>query len=544
MSDRELLLRRLLPSWQVLILLLAWIFLWSLAWDNDGLWVQGDSPRHAANGLFWKDFLLRLPLEDPQGYALSYYARYPVINPVTYPPGFYLVEGALYGIAGPSPYVAKGLVLAFALLGAGYTMAWLRRWIDPRVGWVAALLLLLPGVVKWSHAVMLNIPAMALVIAALYHARRWIEAPEGSRESRHLYPAAALSLAAILTYATTGVVVFVILAWVLASGRARLLWAPRTLGVGAACALLLLPWMTVIPDWAPSHLALATPTAEQITQLSNWTYYLEFLPGLFGPLVLILSAVGLAAGLASRRWRREAMFLLLWVGVCYTVFSLIVARMDRYLLVLSPALVILSALAVVRVTERPALAAVRQGALVAVLLSHAWLAWRTPVPSLAGFRELVAFIEKVAPDEPVFYDGYHDGVFSFYLQSRDPDYRRRVVLGNKVLYASAIFQDQGLEQYVSNPREAVEALRTRTGCGWVLIERGVYTEEVPAARWLRQAVERPELQLVRSFPISGRGIERVDVYRLLVPHLTPKTALLPFPILGRGVHYEVKPIER
>ncbi|HEV2854308.1 MAG TPA: glycosyltransferase family 39 protein [Thermoanaerobaculia bacterium] len=537
--------RRLLSSWQVLILLLAWVYLSGLAWSNDGLWFQGDSPRHAANGLFWKDFLLSLPLSDPKGYALSYYARYPVINPVTYPPGFYLLEGALYGLVSPSPYVAKGLVLAFVLLGAFYTMAWLRRWVDPRAGWMAALLLLLPGVVKWSHAVMLNVPALALEVAALYHARRWIEAPEGSRESRHLYAAAALCLSAILTYATAGVVVFVILAWVLASGRAKLLFQPRTLLVAAGCALLLLPWAALIPTWAPSHLGQAIPRASgHIVRVSRWTFYLRELPALFGPLVLALGAVGLAAGLASRRWRREAVLLLLWISVCYTVYSLMVARSERYVLVLGPPLVILSTVAVLCLTARLGRAALPWGALAVLLAAQAGLAWRTLVPSLTGFRELVAFVEEVAPDESVFYDGYHDGVFSFYLQSRDPDYRRRVVLGSKVLYASSIFMDQKLEQFVSTPREAVEALRARSGCGWILVERGSYTRQVPAARRLREAVEGPEFQLVRSFPISGTGIERVDVYRLLGAHATPETARLPFPILGQGVQYQVKPIER
>src|SRR5215475_2584816 len=49
-------------SSQVMGLLLAWLYVVWLYWGNDGLWFQGDSPRHAANGLFWWDFLTSLPL--------------------------------------------------------------------------------------------------------------------------------------------------------------------------------------------------------------------------------------------------------------------------------------------------------------------------------------------------------------------------------------------------------------------------------------------------------------------------------------------------
>jgi hypothetical protein len=40
---------------QVLLLLAAWLFVCWLHWDNDGLW-YGDAPKHAANGVFWKDY--------------------------------------------------------------------------------------------------------------------------------------------------------------------------------------------------------------------------------------------------------------------------------------------------------------------------------------------------------------------------------------------------------------------------------------------------------------------------------------------------------
>ena len=119
--------------WQVILIVTTWGYLCGLQIDNDGLWCQPDSSRHALNGLFWKDFLQTLPA-SPQAYALSYFARYPAINPVSYPPFFYLLEGALFATFGPSPFIAKGTVLSFTLLGALYTMAWLRRFVAEEAG--------------------------------------------------------------------------------------------------------------------------------------------------------------------------------------------------------------------------------------------------------------------------------------------------------------------------------------------------------------------------------------------------------------------------
>src|SRR5690349_14963764 len=93
----------------------AFLMVGALHFQNDGLWYQGDARRHGANGFFWWDLLRALPA-DPTGFALQYYARYPVILPTGYPPLFYIFEGLAYHLFGPSPYAARFLVLIFGVL--------------------------------------------------------------------------------------------------------------------------------------------------------------------------------------------------------------------------------------------------------------------------------------------------------------------------------------------------------------------------------------------------------------------------------------------
>jgi hypothetical protein len=132
--------------------------LFALQPDNDGLWCFGDAPRHAMTGLFWKGFLRQLPA-DSKAFVLSYFTRDPAINPVSYPPLFHLIEAGGVAIFDPSPFVAKGIVLCFALIEALDGMAWLRRWVAKEAGFYGAFLLLLPGQISLSHAIMLKVPA-------------------------------------------------------------------------------------------------------------------------------------------------------------------------------------------------------------------------------------------------------------------------------------------------------------------------------------------------------------------------------------------------
>jgi len=532
-------------AWQAAAVLLVLVYIAGLHWSNDGLWYQGDSPRHAANGLFWWDFITSFPV-NPIKFALSYYARYPVIHPTGYPPLFYLIEGLAFGVLGASPFIAKGLVLTFALLGGLYLTAWLRRWICEEAGWAGALLILQPGIIIWTNAVMLNIPSMALGLAALYHARRWIETPA----SRHLYLTAFFALAGILTYIPTGIVVFVILAWVLFERRWMLLWDRRVFILGLLSALILLPCALVMFRWTPTHFGSIYPTSKLVQSFSMWTYYLETIPALFTAPVLVLAMLGAVFGLRHRRWRQEGKLLLIWFFVCYIGFSYLRFREPRYVLLLGPPSVLLSMVGLVSLLQwgaewlkKPSWVFLTGMAL--LLLFHLSQAPFVKVPTVDGFQEVVAFLERVAPEEIIFYDGNFDGVLTFYLRAGDQYFKRGVVLGSKLLYANTIFARWRLTERVSSPAGVVQALRKEGGCKWVAIERHGVADRVPAARFLRQAATGPEFELVKSFPIRTRNNKTwVDVYRFLPPVEKPDKVDLPFPGLGKDAVFRVKPIEK
>ncbi len=530
---------------QFALVLIAWSFLIGLQWQNDGLWFQGDSPRHAANGLFWKEFLTSGSL-NPKDYALRYYARYPAISPTNYPPVFYILEGTAFTLLHPSPYLAKGLVLGFALLAACYLLAWLRRWVAEEAGWMAALLLLLPGFVVWSNAVMLNVPATAFSIAALYHARRWMEVEPSDK--RQLYFAAVFSVCATLTYFVAGVLVFVIAGWLLTSRRWALLWDRRTVWVALVSAIPLIPFSYIAIKWAPIYVSFVTTGPQKARTISIWIFYLRELLPLAGPCVLALSVLGMLVGIIRRRWRHESFVLLVFFLVTYMALSLIVAKESRYGLLLCIPIVCFCAIAIQSISELSSWGNIARFASPAVmlilLLAQFWIASRTHVPHIQGIAETAAFFKRVAPDEPVFYDGFYSNVFTFYVQAGDPGYRRRVVLGAKLLYASAINPLWRYKSYVNSSEDIIKTLLLRGGCRWLAIEISGQAGETPAARLLRETVQGPQFEKIRSFPVSGLDLDRIDVYRFKLDPQPSDEADLPFPALGENTRYKVKPIQR
>ena len=553
-SDRRRGSGRLTGLCQTALIGIAWAWLCWLHWSNDGLWAD-DAARHFANGQFWRDFLLSVRL-DAWDYAMSYYARYPVIKPSAYPPVFYLAEASLFGVFTPSPFLAKGLVLGSTLVSALYTAAWIRRWIAVEAGWAAALLLLMPGIVIWSHAVMLHMPALALATASLFHVRRWLESGEAATDWRQFGLGVLFGTLGVFTYFQAAVVGVVTLAWIGVERRWRLLMRREVLPVVGVAVVLLISGVLALSRWAPAHLAWVVPQLNVILDPASWTYYLDVLPGLFTWHLLALALLGSLAGLAIRRWRAEARMLITWCVATYAFFSYIDAKEARYILFLAPPIVCLAIVAVYSLSTglaallsrvhpgRDLAVPLASGALALILLGQIAMAARQPVPSVGGFEEVMAYVEELVPEGAVFYDGYHHGIFVAYLQADDPEYRRRVVLGSKLLYTYAGHTGWRLEEFVTSPEETVALLRQRGGARVLVIEHSEFSEEIAAQKYLREAVRRAPFELLRSFPMQGSMVERVDVYRMSGPIDESKTVDLPFPILGAGVRYSVRPIER
>ena len=523
---------------QVCLLFAAWGILCSLNWTNDGLWFQGDAPRHAINGLFWKD-LLHEGWQQPDDYARRYYARYPTICPTAYPPVFYLVEAAGFSMFGPSPFVAKWLVLAFALFAGIYTLLWLRRWIEPAAGVVAGLLLLMPGIRDWSHAVMLNVPAMAFGVGALYHSRRGLELPYDGGSSRHLAIGVALATLGILTHPTLCTAVFIGLAWMLALGRWRILTRPNILWLAVACSVVLIPAFFAIYHFAPRQFSqLSPPAGREIGLWSSMKYVgAHCVLPMAGSVVLVSAAVGLLAGLARPRWRRESVVALLWIGVPSFLLSCIWAKDVRYLLIACPALVCLIAIAALSASRWlshwgwPRLARLAFASLLGGLaLASTISAHRAPPPSISGFVEVVRYMEQVAPSEPVFYEGLLDGVYTFHLRADDSKFQRQVVLVRKWIV-------DGARKPMTS--QAIGDKILSSGCRWLVMEIPRPIHETLLLAKLRDVIRREEFELVRTFPMPKRVLQRVEVYRIRSPSskrlVSPPVFDLPQEVFGGTV---------
>ena len=144
---------------QVILAVASWILLCILHWENDGLWFPQDPPRHSDQWRFPQGLpggqvaaavRVRPELFDP----IPNHRSYQVSPGVLIPGGGNLLGLRRVAVGGQEPGPRLRL---FAALLSGRMAPTVR---GPG-GWLSrAVLPILPGIVRYSHAILLNVPAL------------------------------------------------------------------------------------------------------------------------------------------------------------------------------------------------------------------------------------------------------------------------------------------------------------------------------------------------------------------------------------------------
>ena len=240
-----------------------------------------DETVHAATGLYIASLMHDLPLRHPVEYTYRYYAQYPSLGIVMYPPVFYLAEGVSFLILGPSVVAARLTVLFFALGGLYFWFKLVALLEDEYSAALSTLLLaFLPAVLRYEKSVMLDIPLMAFCIAASYF---WILYLRQGLP-RQLYGFAAF---ACLAFLTKHHAIYLPL-WCLITLVALKKWdrvtSWRIAGTAAVCLLIVAP-VYLLQIFMQSSLGVAIKGTSANSTM-QWGYYWSKLPQLIGGVCL------------------------------------------------------------------------------------------------------------------------------------------------------------------------------------------------------------------------------------------------------------------
>jgi hypothetical protein len=419
-----------------------------------------DETVHAATGLYVDSFLHDLPLRHPVQYTYRYYAQYPSLGVVMYPPVFYIAEGVAFLILGPSVVTARLTLIFFALFGLYFWFNLISELEDEYTAALSTVLLaFLPSVLLYEKVVMLDIPLMAFCLAASYCWVLYLR-----RGSSHLlYWFAAFLCLAFLTKQHA----IYLPVWCLITLLAQKKWDRilnwRAAAVAAVCFLVVAPFY-ILQVVMNASLALNVK-GTSTTSTMSWNYYWLRLPELIGWGALALSIFGILGGLWPAK-RKAAGVMLAWILSCYVVFTLIPHKEARYILYWVPAFAYFAVAPFTRKGRAPWIRALGIALVTVVVGSYAAKAWSYQRPYVSGYAPLA---QRLTQREGgcVLVDMDLPGNFIFFMRAFDP--ARRFVVLRKALYETRTVREWGVTEFAHN-QSGVEQILKDDSVRYVVVE--------------------------------------------------------------------------
>jgi len=478
-----------------------------------------DASRHAMDGVFIYDFVRDGRWSDWREYALRYYAQYPALGFAFYPPFFAVVEAVFFALFGISAFAARLTVLAFALVGVVLWHQWIQRLAGSAVAFVSAVFLITsPTVVLWAREVMLEMPALALLIASCFFLDRFTR----SRHPRHLYLSVLMAGGAAWTKQTAVFLVPVLMIYITVMETPRF-WRTRPAWISVLWGVILfvplgaytLHFGGVAMDISVGDVNFGIPRFS----LRSFTYYLVELPRAVGGLVVLLAAIGLYAILRSPERQRWSLPLL-WALIYYLFAWYVSIKQGRYIYFWLPPFAVFAAWGALRlVTLRVVPRTVACGLLILFCAYRVVAAHAIPPRSVSGYERAAAYVMAHPQGKVVLFDGYYGGNFIFHVRRHDPRKSLIVLRADKMFNPMRAMRVVGEVQLVRSPEE-IRRLLDAYGVNQVVVENGPPLS--PASRMLRALLNAEgEFRRVQSWRIQSQGGHNVGNALLIYERRQP-----------------------
>ena len=451
-----------------------------------------DEPDHAATGLYFHDLLLDHPLTHPVEYTYLYYAHYPSLGLIHWPPFFHFCEGIMFLLFKPSVVTARVTVLLFALLGLYFWLRFVSEALhSPWIGALATLFLALaPGVFLYEKVVMLEVPSLAFCIAASYFWSRYLR----MEESKAAYWFGIFAGLSLVTKQNSIYLAPFCLLTIIASGKWRLLLRRPTIIAVAICLFLAGPFYVLAFRLHAGTIGKDVLNAS-VSEVSRFTFYFLTLPDQLGWPLLVLSMLGIVT---YRLWDkdRNAKFMMFWIVASYLTLTFVGVKAPRYAIYWIPPFIYFAVapLSALRGWLRVSASIVMTG-LLATTISSSWVYQR---PYISGYAASARRITELTKSGFILFDGDLPANFIFFVRRYDPGHRFFVL--RKALYTGQIMPQYGSVELLHTERD-LNDLITRYGIRFVVVsEKTPLVFSVQAT--LRKLLSSDQFRFVERFTVD------------------------------------------
>ena len=492
----------------------------------------GDENRHVMTAIYFHDLLSDHPTSGFKTHARRFYAQYPALGLMIWPPLFHGICGTLMLGLGTSFVVAKLLVMAFAAMAATYLFRLVRRTHGAAIAAGTTLLFgLAPLVFVFSQHVMLEMPTVAFSLATLFHFTRFLD--ESRR--RDLFLAALAAAGAALTRFDAAYLLPLLLGLIAIRKRWNVLARWDTWVAACAAIVLVLPYYALVFKEAGGlHARQASQSLMPEDQAAGaWrhlSYYPSQLPMQIGWPMVIAAGIGLL-GFASAERRRQFVPYACLIGATYLTFSPLAELTPRHAIYWIPAFAVLAMQGIALLFQRANAPAAALGMAALVAAAGPIQEVSDPSASLHGYAAAARYVVEHSDSPAVLFDGWLDGNFTYHIRRNDPVRSRFVLRGDKLLYTFLCVPETDYQELARTETQVLETI-AKYDPEYIVVEEPLAMRAIPGSDRLRKVLaDHPErFALERTVPVTGTaGVFRdyeLKIYRVLVRGDAPSRAAL------------------
>ncbi|NOQ64209.1 MAG: glycosyltransferase [Methyloprofundus sp.] len=517
------------------LFLIAFLLLRGLGNDSLG---YPDADRILMDGVFVHDFLRDMPLLHIYDYTIHYFAQYPALSIGYRPPFFPLIEAIFNGTLGVTMSSSRLALVAFVLLGA---VAWYRlvcRIFDANTALLSLLLYATtPFVVQWGWYTMAELPVLSMSLMTAYYYYRYTE----TDQARYFY---AMSILFVLTVWTKQTAVFIAIWFVLYAlfnGQLIAYLKRKEVWLGLLLMLVLLTPLAMITLWlGKKNISQSiggaggkVVSAHYIWHVLSFYFKKLYFKQLTQP-VFFFSMLGMGLSVFYRDKRVHYFFL--GILSTYVFFTYLNARDARYTLFWLPAFCLFAALPFYYLKKYPWPRYILSALLVLTLSYQLYRVTEKSAMYATGYDVAAQYVLEHSLVPMVFFDGFNNGYFTYFMRTLDAQHRYFVLRGDKLLSSSSVFSKSSQAVHAHNTEDFRKVL-VQYGVDLVVAES---RNEVGIAIHddFRAYLKTSDFELLTAIPVDSNRSQlknqQLLIYRFLQRQpLSADYLELHLPIVGQ-----------
>ncbi len=502
-------------GWYCGILIALFFALWGLRSVGANTIVDTDAARHAMNGAFLHDLIVRGKFTGILQYAHMYYAHLPALSMPYHPPLFPAIEAVFFFIFGVNVLAARlAIALAVALSGSLLFRLVIATHDSVFLAALSTTTFLSLTYVMWlSCSVMLEFPAMVFMLWSLH----LLWKSNDKRPMLYLLAFGVLAGAAVWVKQQAVFVGAVPFLYAALAGHWKLLRRPAIWASALVFGILLFALTLLSVPFHGAGVNQAAPPHHSFAFYHNLLFYVTNYHTVVGPAGIILM-IAFVIALASRVLpRTSTAFYSAWAGSAFLVLLLIGPYNVRYLFFALPALVVLGYTSLWSLLRKLLPGRERWGVAPCLTVLVISLVGSYPPPNvyLKGPSETAKILAGTGAHR-ILYCGGTDGNFMFSYRSARPGLDTVILAGDKLpkdFFAPASF----------------ERFAQRFGIEYLVLERSTVAAERSRHPWSALLDSVPaSMHLKRSLPLASsvaRWNGTLDIYQFAHPSVHPDNDL-------------------